>query len=309
MLFIGSVWNLANLAGRHWAERLSVYEFQGGEASSDARYATAAPSDSNDLLKNVTGQLATSKNNSDSFPATDLRSNYRMCGTIRDERAGLAVEQRFRDFQPSDLLWIVVQLEVSKHFERSTPPEVSLSPWDNLLRTDSPHVVKRPACRSRNWNEIEKARQGSDRKAENRFGAHEHEQLKQSREDGYHKGRGSAHGQHREKGSGYADHRHLTDRKDRSIIKCRHQSRDGLRIRRRTRRVGARTTQNQPLKSDEGSGICGQDLPASTNGLTRDKLDPTSRTVVRMLNVEKWDCLNKMDLQRQVLVYEVTKLC
>lgn len=39
-----------------------------------------------------------------------------MCGTIRDERAGLAVEQRFRDFQPSDLLWIVVQLEVSKHF-------------------------------------------------------------------------------------------------------------------------------------------------------------------------------------------------
>lgn len=168
--------------------------------------------------------------------------------------------------------------------ERSTPLEIFVSPWDTPPPTDSPNN-KRPASRGRNWNELEKVTEGTDRKPERRSG-HGHEPLKRSREGG----RELGHGEQRERGSGHGDHRHRTERKDRSIANRHHSSRDGPRSKGRTRRNGAGRTQNQTSKSDEGSGICGQDISAPTNGPPR---DPASRMTVRLMNVEKWDCLKQ----------------
>ena len=173
--------------------------------------------------------------------------------------------------------------------ERSTPLEIFVSPWDTPPPTDSPNN-KRPASRGRNWNELENAREGTDRKPERRSG-HGHEPVKRSRDGA----REIGHGEHRERGGGYShsDHRHRAERKDRSTANRHHSSRDDSRSRGRTRRNGAGRTQNQTSKSDEGSGICGQDMSAPTSGPIR---DPASRMTVRLMNVEKWDCLKQAGL-------------
>lgn len=169
--------------------------------------------------------------------------------------------------------------------ERSSPREIFVTPWDTPPPTDLSPTNKRPSSRGRNWSEVEKARELA--KLERRSGGHGE----------LHKERGSGHGEHRERGSGHGEHRHRTERKEsRSTAANRHHSsREGGGPRgsraRTTRRNGR--TPNQTSKSDEGSGICGQDVSTPTNGPTRDQMDPASRMTVRLRNVENWDCLKQ----------------
>lgn len=107
------------------------------------------------------------------------------------------------------------------------------------------------------------------------------------------------HTERRERGV-HGEHRH---RKDRSTAYRHHASRDearanmesmgrrcgGSRGMGSSRRGRTGTNRNQTSRSDEDSGICEKEI----YGLTKERLDPTSRMTARLRNVEKWDCLKQ----------------